>query len=939
MRTRKMRWVLGSILAAAILAVAPAPAGARVGDGCLALRWSGPIPAGSAFLLSPPGLEPITIRPEESRNSTALIEEIPSGQARLDLVGSDGRPILRWNLLVVSELTTTAVARLDTGTLDISPIHPDPFGNTQDWGPGDLAALPGGGIDGARLASIPVSPTDSPEIRGALTGPGARLDPFIYALERDAVGYQQPLGNAAAWLATQVPWILTDRGAGPGLSVLGGAGSGETSWGRLRARTEGQWGPLGHAEAEAVIGGERNDDAGPLGLGNDRLPRNDLGSIEARLRVFAAPAGGLLRLHLHALGTQRNHFLQEFKYDAPHNPRQDRSALTASAAWDRPIGRHDLWLEAGYARSFTETGDGRAFDRLPKYRIGSIDAWENQKPTEDQMYWWGGKVGSSDPPHQYNYYTQELATTWTLRGEGRLRPSPQTPLRVGMEAAFTTWRWYEHLDPISDSNIPPGYPDSQTGFYQYASYLGYTRNASAHLDDGLNAAPKPRALALFASQRVPVGPVQLELGARWSSFSPGQGGLRDLANPLGADSSLEQADLLTERGQDGVDPRIGLFIPLGERAAAWIDAGRTRETPPLEALYISPNRLQQQASLARDGLLHRDSARDQVFGNPTLKPMLRDRLTVGLHRDLRDDVALRLTGHVGQVSDTWVARLIEAGKDSIAYYDNRGKQRELGVRVSLDAAASKRSRLRFTWEISRRETDVIEPAPLYRGLLSPGMPVEGTGVRETAPLAALWFDDPAVRGWFPSIFDRTHQVSAAWLARLDPTAAPSVLGPLLGRADFALVLRAASGRPYTPTYVEADGLMTGGVESTALTPGHPIDRNGNKKLDASEINSERMPWTWQVDLGLQRRFSLFGQGWTLFLEARNLLGQRNPRTVYSATGEADDDGWLDSPDGQARAGADPARAAKFRTDYLDRLDDPNHYEEGRTLRAALGIDL
>jgi hypothetical protein len=291
------------------------------------------------------------------------------------------------------------------------------------------------------------------------------------------------------------------------------------------------------------------------------------------------------------------------------------------------------------------------------------------------------------------------------------------------------------------------------------------------------------------------------------------------------------------------------------------------------------------------------------------------------------------------VRDTWVARRVDAGADSLTYYDNRGKQRERGLRVTVDAVTSKRSRLRLAWNVSRRETNVIEPAPLYRGLLLPGLPAEGTGVRETAALTDLWLDRPDVQGWFPSIFDRTHQISATWLARLDRGAAASVLGPFVGRTDFALVLRAASGRPYTPILVKAEGLMTGGTESAALTPGVPIDQNQNGKLDASEINSERMPWTWQADLGLQRRFTFLRQSWALLLEARNVLGRRNPRTVYGATGEADNDGWLDSTKGREYLAGLGSGANEFRQAYLDRLDDPNRYEEGRTLRVALGLDL
>lgn len=943
MRTRRprsaSRWILVEVLlAAAILAGAAPLAEARVGDGRLILHWRGAVPEGSTFLLSTPGNLPILVRPKERPDSTASFDDIVSGQARLDLAGPDGRPLLRWIILVASELTTTAIVHLDTGELEVSAIHPDPFGNTEDWGPTDLAAFPGPGIEGARLASLPSSMIATPEIRGSLAGPTTRLGTPVYSLDHDAIGYQQPLGHAAAWLAAPTPWVLTDRTGGAGISLLGGGGNGGAGTGRLRARAERQLGFLGHTEAEAVFAGTKSDDAGPLGIADEKLPSNDLEGLEVRGRVFAHPAGGLLRLHGHALGTSRNYFLQEFARDTRHSPRQDASTLTASAAWDRRLGAHALSLEAGYARAFSRTGDGQAFDALREY--GRNDAGTSNdattldglQPSPDGLYWWGGTSGPSLPSHLYNYFTQELSTTWTLRGEGRLRTSLPTPLRLGAEASFTTWRWYEHLDPIIDAeNLAPN------DGYWYASYLGYTRNAAAHLDGGLQAAPKPRTLALFASQRLPVGPAVLEVGARWSSFSPGQGALRDPADPVGADGNLSAADLLAKKSLDGVDPRLGLFVPFGGHTAAWIDGGRTRETPPLEALYFSANRLGNQAGFARTGPL--TVARDQVFGNPALKPILHDGLTLGLHHDLRPGLSVGLTGRFEQASDTWVARRVDAGADSLAYYDNRGKQREQGLRVALDMATSKRSRLRLAWDVSRRETNVIEPEPLYRGLLLPGRPAEGTGVRETAVLPDLWLDRPDVQGWFPSIFDRTHQLSAAWLARLDPGAAASVLGPFVGRTDVALVFRAASGRPYTPIYVKPEGLMTNGTDPDAFTPGSPVDQNGNGRLDASEINSERMPWTWQVDLGLQRRFSFVRQNWALYVEARNLLGRKNPRTVYGATGEADDDGWLRSPTGRDYLAGLGNSAADFRQAYVDRLDDPTRYEEGRTLRVALGLDL
>ena len=128
---------------------------------------------------------------------------------------------------------------------------------------------------------------------------------------------------------------------------------------------------------------------------------------------------------------------------------------------------------------------------------------------------------------------------------------------------------------------------------------------------------------------------------------------------------------------------------------------------------------------------------------------------------------------------------------------------------------------------------------------------------------------------------------------------------------------------------------TGTTPAPALSPGRPIDENGNGVIDASEINSERMPWGWQVDVALRRGFRLLGRNFALAAEVRNVTNHRTSRLVYGATGESDDDGWLDSADGQAYLRSLGASANAFAQAYAERVDSPNRYDPGRTARATL----
>ena len=72
-----------------------------------------------------------------------------------------------------------------------------------------------------------------------------------------------------------------------------------------------------------------------------------------------------------------------------------------------------------------------------------------------------------------------------------------------------------------------------------------------------------------------------------------------------------------------------------------------------------------------------------------------------------------------------------------------------------------------------------------------------------------------------------------------------------------------------------------------------------------------------------------------------MLDRKNPIVVYGATGETDDDGswgeggWFNTDDGRAYLQALGGDSEAFRSEYTERIDNPNRYEEGRRVRFAL----
>lgn len=928
MRTRRSSATVLLLLGSIVLALSALPAttyAAAVREAWVELRLAGQPFPGASLVVLPPGDESRLVHLDGIEAGRTLLGPFPSGDARLELRDGDGRQLRSWPLLLAAGLGTRVVIDASEGTMTTSRFHPDPFGQAALLRSDDPVTHLGAGADllaGSDPAVRRFAPGAGP------SGSRSRLRPATGGTRGGTTGEQ-------LWLGTPPPGLSMAPGRflAPGLReneafVQGGTGSPAHLEGMAAGRARGEVPFLGTVDAQGSLHGGSADQGFAL-AGDDDPGHNALESIEASLDGLVRPGGfGLARVHFHAAGQSREHYLHEFRRNTQHSPREDRGTLTGSIDWDLPLKPLDLTLGVGYQRQYIETGDGRAFDRVTNYHIGSSDnEWAT---TNDRLYWWGGARDSSRPAHLYNYYMQDLATALTLRTEVRPERSNPYGLKAGVEAELARWRWYEHLDPIADAATDP----EGLGGFQYASYLGYSRDGQDRAELAGQESPRPVTLRAYLSRGLTAGPARFAAGLRWIAFAPDQRAIRNFTDPLGADSKLSDDDFVDVDDRTWVEPSLGAYLELGPGLHLWVDGGRQGALPPYEALYLSPNRLVNQASLAQAGPL--SYARETIFGNAALEPEQTIALRAGLLRAEGERWSLRLAGSFARTEETWVATAHEAGADTLFRYGNRGERREGSLRLDLEARPSPGMAVRASYALGRAETNVIEPAPLYRGLILPDLPVEGTGTNETFPVSPLWCDDGLDRDWFPSLLDRTHRFALAWTAQLGADPGAGVPGALR-RVQLSARATAISGAPYTPTYTRAEGLMLEdeATYGPALEAGSPLDPNGNGALDAEEINSARAPWTWQIDLGASRPFRLFGQRLRALVDVRNLLDRKNPLLVYGATGEADDDGWLDSAEGQAYLQTLGTGAESFSSAYRERIDNPNRYGEGRRVRFAL----
>ena len=857
---------------------------------------------------------------------------IPAGQAWLERRQVGGEALRRWELAIGAEVLTTATLDLEALRLDLDrgpATAAEPFGQWQRWTSESLRRLPGAGEESV-VRLDPLGPMAA-TLDGDRFGVAGRLRPRRFAMDAAPLAYQTPLGLTSAAIENVDPWLVTSRSVAPDhpeLELFYSGGNGgrhrlNLLSGIHREQGLGALTMLGPFEGTADVELETSGDAGPLGIARKKLEHNQLDAVEARIDLRFRPGGapesgaplsrGLARVGVYASALEREYALSEFSLASAHGPLEKRADVLARASYDFAVGPLDFSAGGQLSRSFLETGDGVAFDLFEDYRASG----DNAATTSDGLHWAGDNPATGvDEAHLWNYYLRDLSTGTTLTLDGRLSPTQESDgphargIRFGAARRALTWRVYDYLDPKDAFRGVTG------GGFEYANVLGYSRDGDKQEEPDGAAARHPVWTSFFATERMEMGPATVEAGARYRHFRAGQRPFASLDAPTGADTLYDAGDLADAKSQSSVDPRVGLSWRLPQGTRLWVDGGLFREEPPLEAVYYSPALVQALDLHAREGQL--SIGREFVVGNPLLEPEKTTRVHLGVAHTMSPRLDLSLSASMDHVTDSWVARAHGTGRDDVLFYENGGERTSRALVADVTWRSKGSARMRVIYRVGRDETDHLEPWPLLRASHDPSLPAMSSGVNEAALGYVPWIDDGEDHDAFPALGDRTHRLAIVYEGTIAPG---STFGSLLPNVDVTLSLRAASGLPYTRTYVRPEGAIAS--LSSAPQPADPNDLQG-----------ERTAGAFQVDAALEHEAKFYGRPVRLRLEARNLFDQRTPRAVYGATGEADDDGYLGSEAGQAEVAQ---RGSEFASDYRDRIENPLLFEEGFVARFAVSL--
>lgn len=331
-------------------------------------------------------------------------------------------------------------------------------------------------------------------------------------------------------------------------------------------------------------------------------------------------------------------------------------------------------------------------------------------------------------------------------------------------------------------------------------------------------------------------------------------------------------------------PRLAAAFDLGRSLAVfgWYDRMAWQPVPFLhETLQGYQRRLQGAGTLL----------------NPSLKPERATRFGGGLRMGAepgQPGLSARLSAFL-QYFDDLVAEDVRTQVFPFNYqtFTNRGAARLIGGSLELH------------W---RNRNDRLHLMADYT--------FEGGRTEDQAYVVFL-LGNPFVGATEALVRTHPHRLTVQVNGRLDQEAGPRLLGwHPLALTTASLAAQARSGFRY----------------SQPLSP-FPFFLPTEDPL-VTEVNGATMPWTYRVDLRLEKTFRWQQRrALTVFLWFENLLDTQNVVEVYEATGEPDDDGWLDTVEGRSFIGENPTLAAFYRL----RLPDPAHYGLPRLVRLGLRL--
>jgi hypothetical protein len=311
-------------------------------------------------------------------------------------------------------------------------------------------------------------------------------------------------------------------------------------------------------------------------------------------------------------------------------------------------------------------------------------------------------------------------------------------------------------------------------------------------------------------------------------------------------------------------PRLGFSFPVRDRTVFHVQYGRFSQMPAMRSMFRGGIGLA--VELGGQNFIPFPTAFD-------VEPVRTTQYEIGIGHQFHEAASFDLTGFYRDVKGQLQLQrqeLSAAAVDASAYnfLDNGDFATTRGLELAVRMRRIQRLLTRFDYTLSD---------------------ARGTGSTLNSAVAGIENNTNLPTIISPLDFNQRHKGSLMFDYRLDANEG----GPIFRGSGVNLLMRFTSGHNFT--------LVTGSIGQRGPELGGILASDDPRSRQPLEsINSSTTPWTFNVDLKIDRGFQLFGIEANAYVYVQNFLNRKNVINVYGRTGNDRDDGFLNDPDLSSR---------------------------------------
>lgn len=398
------------------------------------------------------------------------------------------------------------------------------------------------------------------------------------------------------------------------------------------------------------------------------------------------------------------------------------------------------------------------------------------------------------------------------------------------------------------------------------------------VDDGVFGAKHPVFASGYIEDRFEVSDIILNIGLRYDYIDMNSWDWKNPGNPLiNPNTNLPEEGELIEGGKYSfVSPRLGFSFPISDRTVFHLQYGNFVQAPSLDLAYRGIYRAAE--VFAASNLLPNPIAYDP-------KPMRTTSYEIGFGHQFTDFAAIDITAFYKDITGQLQYKNIKTDPGAV--------KSKYAAFVNQDFSTSKGIELSF--KVRRIERIAAQVNYTYSN-------ASGTNSFVGSGVGSIESNSEVPTVLLPLNYNYTHSGNIS----LDYRFGKDDGGPILEQAGLNLLLTFNSGHPFT------FARFTGLGQSSAWTGGLIPNTDPRNRRPQGAINSSTTPWNFNVDLRIDKTISIADFEFNIYAYVTNLLNTKNVINVYEFTGNAFDDGFLQSP-----AGEDIIKQSRYTERFAD----------------------